>query len=288
MVVALAAAVGACGSPGGGATGSGEIVIGSFGFSESEILGEVYRQGLESSGFAVTHKSQIGPREVVNGALAAGEVDFVPEYVGSALEVGFGGMPSADGESTRQDLAAAFESAKIEVLQLAPAQATNAFVVSRTTAEALGLTSLSDLARLPQPIDLGGPPECSQRPRCQLGLESVYGLQIEFTALDAGGPLTLQALQRGDIQLGLFLSTQVFDPELVVLEDDLGLQPAENIVPVVRGEIIEEHGNALIDRINEISAMLTTESLTEMNRQFDVERRDAAEIAATWLEEAGL
>ncbi|NIS28800.1 MAG: hypothetical protein GWN07_01755, partial [Actinobacteria bacterium] len=135
---------------------------------------------------------------------------------------------------------------------------------------------------------LGGPPECRDRPRCMRGLVDTYGLSVDFRALDAGGPLTLQALRSGDIQVGLFFSTSIYDPSLVGLEDDLGLQPAENIVPVVRTELIEGHDDALVDRINEISAQLTTSGVAELNRQLNVEMLEASEIAAQWLASHGL
>jgi osmoprotectant transport system substrate-binding protein len=285
-VLAVLLLVAACGGADDPASGP-EIVIGSFGFGESEILGEIYAQGLAAEGYPTSHIAQIGPREIVKPQLEAGEIGFVPEYVGSALEVGFGRAPGSDGERVRTELAAAYEPLGVSVLDLAPVTVTNAFVVTEAAAAQHGLTTISDLSVL-ETVRLGGPPECPERPRCMIGLATLYGLPIEFTALDAGGQLTIAALQSGEIDVGLFFSTFVFDPTLVQLEDDKNLQPAENVVPVVRTELLDAHGSDLTDRINEISAKITSTGLTELNRQFTVQRRDAAEIAGAWLLEMSL
>ena len=180
------------------------IEIASFAFGESEILGEIYAQALEANGYPVNHQVQVGPREVLKPALESGEVHFVPEYLGSGLEAGFGVEPSADAVATRDLLIAAYQPAGVAVLDLAPGEDKNTFVVTKALADELGLSKVSDLSKV-EDFVLGGPPECPERPRCQLGLEGVYGLNIsEFKALDAGGPLTVAALNGVDIILTTF------------------------------------------------------------------------------------
>ncbi len=263
------------------------IEIASFAFGESEILGEIYAQALEANGYPVNHQVQVGPREVLKPALENGEVHFVPEYLGSGLEAGFGVEPSADAVATRDLLIAAYLPAGVAVLDLAPGEDKNTFVVTKALADELGLSKVSDLSKV-EDFVLGGPPECPERPRCQLGLEGVYGLSIsEFKALDAGGPLTVAALNGGEIDAGLFFTTYLFIDEFLALDDDLGLQPAENIVPVVNQAILDEYGPALTDLINEISATITTDQLIAMNERFFAPE-DADVIAHDFLVENGL
>ena len=86
----------------------------------------------------------------------------------------------------------------------------NAFAVTEAFATEYGVSTLSDLAAKCSGAEtiLGGPPECPQRPFCQLGLEEEYGLTVgEFSSLDAGGPLTKQALRDGQISVGLVFSS---------------------------------------------------------------------------------
>lgn len=286
MMLAMALVATAC-SSGGDLSEGTTIEVASFGFGESEIVAEIYAQALADAGYQVNHQVQVGPREVLKPALESGEVHLIPEYVGSGLEAGFGIEPSADASATRQALVDAYAPLGVAVLELSDAEDKNTFVVTKALAEEQGITKVSDLAKL-GPIVLGGPPECPERPRCQLGLEDVYGLQIgEFKALDAGGSLTVAALEGGEIQVGLFFSTYLFIDEFLALEDDLGLQPAENIVPVISQAILDEYGSGLEDLLNSVSAALTTEALIDMNERFFAPE-DADVIARDFLVENGL
>ncbi len=284
--VALVAA--ACGS-GDDAAGPKEgppIVVGSFDFGESEILAEVYAQALEAEGYAVERKLRAGTREIIKPALENGEIDFVPEYVGSALEVGFGGEPSSDTEETAEALASAFEESGVTVLEPAPAQDKNGIVVTAATAEEFGLEEVSDLEGIASALTFGGPPECPNRPRCLIGLRDVYGLEFAaFQALDVGGPLTVEALDGGAIDVALLFTSDgvISARNFVLLEDDKGLQPAENVIPVIRQEILDAYGSDLEDLVNRVSAEITTEELTEMNRRAGFDRIDPDQVAADWL-----
>jgi osmoprotectant transport system substrate-binding protein len=279
--IALALVLSACAS-GDDTT----IEVASFGFGESEILGEIYKQALEADGYTVNHQVQVGPREVLKPALESGEVHFVPEYVGSAVEAGFGIEPSADAAATRELLIEAYEPLGVAVLDLAPAEDKNTFVVKKTLADELGLSTVSDLSKV-ENLVVGGPPECPERPRCLIGLQDVYGLEVaEFKSLDAGGSLTVAALNGDEIDVGLFFTTYLFIDEYLALEDDLGLQPAENIVPVVRQDIVDEFGDDFVDLINRVSATITTDVLTDMNERFFAPE-DADVIARDFLVENG-
>jgi osmoprotectant transport system substrate-binding protein len=134
-------------------------------------------------------------------------------------------------------------------------------------------------------LTLGGPPECPQRPFCLLGLQDTYGLEFkEFVPLDVGGPLTVQALTGGQVQVGLLLTS---DPAIetngfVLLEDDKHLQLADNIVPVVRQEVIDANP-AVADLLNDIMARLTQEELTALNKAVTVDQKASADVARDWI-----
>ncbi len=129
----------ACGSGDDGGTIEGPtITIGSANFSENALVAEIYAQALESEGYQVERKLNIGSREIYAPALEAGELDLIPEYIGTMLTY-LGGTPSPDSAETHAALQEAWESKGIEVLDFAPAQDKNGFVVTRATAEALAL-----------------------------------------------------------------------------------------------------------------------------------------------------
>ena len=132
---------------------------------------------------------------------------------------------------------------------------------------------------------LGGPPECPERPFCLLGLKEKYGLEFkEFTPLDAGGPLTVQALTGGQIQVGLLFTS---DPAIavngfVLLEDDKQLQLADNLIPVVRKETLDANP-VIADTLNAVIAKLSQAELTELNKAVTVDLTPTADAAKAWL-----
>jgi osmoprotectant transport system substrate-binding protein len=260
------------------------VTIGSFNFPESEVLAEIYAQTLEARGFRVERELNVGPRELLIPALQRGLVELVPEYAGSLL--GFlGGTASSDPATTHQGLAVELASRGIGVLSAAPAEDRNSFAISATTAASLNVERLSDLTSFAPGMTFGGPAECAQRPLCLKGLEDVYGLHFkEYIVLDAGGPLTAQALREGTIDIGLLFSS---DPALragglVDLRDDRDLQPSENVTPVVSQAALETFGSRLTDALNAVSALLRTSDLREMNAAL-ANGRSPGDVARGWL-----
>ena len=267
----------------------GTITVGSTDFSEQLIVAEMYRGALEAAGFDAVDKYNLGSREIVEPALEEGDIDLYPEYVGTALEFlnGGAGEATADTAATAEKLQELFADKGITVLEAAEAQDKNAIVVTQETADDLGVATISDLKEHAPDLVFGGPPECPERPLCLQGLEETYGLDFkEFRSLDAGGPLTVAALEDGEIDVALMFSTQgiIAEKEWVTLEDDQGLQPAENVVPVIRDEKVTP---GVEEVLNAVSSMLTTEELTELNRRVDVDKEDPETVAQEWLAEKG-
>jgi len=173
----------------------------------------------------------------------------------------------------------------------APAQDANAIVVTAATAARYGLRSIADLARVAPGLVFGGPPECPGRAYCLRGLQQVYGLHFKaFIPLDAGGPLTLQALDAGDIGAALLFTTDpgITARHLVVLADDRGLQPAENITPLVRRDVIVRYGPRLAALLNRISALLDTGTLRALDAQVELDGQGPRSVARAWLRAHGL
>ena len=273
------------------ALGDEAITVASFDFPESELLAEIYAQALQAGGFDTRLERGVGPRELVEPALAGGLVEFVPEYAGTALEFLSRGAaePTPDVAVTRTALRRAVDHDRIVALEPAPAQDANAVVVTRELADRYHLEDVSDLEAVAPRLTIGGPPECPSRPFCLDGLERVYGLKFEnFLPLDAGGPLTHQALAGGHVDVAVLFTTdpKLDTPALVVLDDDRRLQPAENVVPLVRAEIVERWGDDLVRLVDGVSARLTTDDLRALNAQVAAGDSPAA-VAERWLDGEG-
>lgn len=263
------------------------ITIGSFDFLESELLAEVYALALEEHGVEIERTFNLGPRELVQPALAAGLIEFVPEYSGTALQFMSLGEaePRPDVDATHDALIDVLAGGSMAAMTPAPAQDANVFVVSRETADRYGLASLTDLRDAASNLTFGGPPECPVRPFCLLGLEEVYGVKFDrFIALDAGGPLTHQALRNGYVDVALLFTTdpELIGSDLVKLTDDLSLQPAENVTPIVRREVIAGWGPEFEQVVNDVSSRLTTSELRQLNARA-AEGIEPSKVAQEWL-----
>ena len=264
------------------------ITVGSFDFPESVLLAQIYGQALAAAKFPVRILPNLGPRELVDPALANGLVQLVPEYAGSALEFFSLGRLAAPSDATAANRALAGSVAARELVPArpAPAQDANAIVVTAATAARYRLRSIGDLSKVAPGLMFGGPPECPGRAYCLPGLKRVYGLRFKaFTPLDAGGPLTLQALEAGYIGVALLFTTDPGIParHLVVLADDRGLQPAENITPLVRRSAIERYGPRLLTTLNKVSALLDTGTLRALDARVEVAGQNPRRVAGNWL-----
>jgi osmoprotectant transport system substrate-binding protein len=269
-------------------TGDDAITVASFNFPESVLLAEIYAQALQAKGFKVKRTLDLGPRELVEPALERGLVEFVPEYLGTALEfLHRSSRPStASVNVTRQRLAEAFRGRGVHVLASAEAQDANGLAVTAQTSATYKLTNISDLIPVAGKLVLGGPPECPSRPLCLLGLQARYRLEFkEFMPLDTSGPLTSEGLASGQIDVAVLFTTDgdIAARGFVLLRDDRSLQPAENITPVVRQEVVARYGQRFTDVVDAVSADLTTEGLRQLNRVMSLGSKGPVAIARDWL-----
>jgi osmoprotectant transport system substrate-binding protein len=265
------------------------ITIAAFDFTESGILAEIYAQALRLHGYPVEVVAALGAREIVEPALEQGKVDLVPEYLGTALDFLSGGerLATADAARTHAMLRRAFAARGVTVLDFATAENRNGFVVAPATAREHGLRRLSDLRPLAPRLTFGGPPECRARPLCLKGLEDLYGLHFGRFEPMPSRVVTAAALAMGEIDVGMIETTNgsLATNDLVQLEDDRRLQPAENIVPALRSDILKVYGAQLAAVVNAVTRGLTTRELIGMNRSVELEQQPVAAVAADWLQD---
>jgi osmoprotectant transport system substrate-binding protein len=289
-ILGLSLIASACGSSGGGspsATPKETVTVAGFNFNESTILMDIYGKALAAKGYTVNYKANLGNREIVEPALASGQIDFYPGYAATDLEFinKAKGEATGDAQATVDKLNSYLGLVGAKALNPSPAIDANAFAVTKATATKFNLSKLSDLAPVASQMTLGGPPECATRPYCAPGLEKVYGAKFRaFKALDADGPLTRAALTGGQIDIGLVFSS---DGDLdsrgyTVLQDDKHLEAADNVVPIVRTKVLNAEITTLF---NNISAALNTDDLRAMNKSADVDKQDPDVLATNWLKQ---
>lgn len=264
------------------------VTVASFNFPESVVLAEIYAQALEAEGYTVERRLNLGSRELIFPDIEAGNIDLIPEYVGSALQVGFSLPAPATTEEGVEALRAAFADLGMTVLEAAPGEDKNVFVVTRELAEEAGLSSLEDLAGAGDLV-LAGAPECEDRPTCYRGLVETYGLtNLSFEAIQEGAA-RVAALESGEADVILLFSTQpvISERGFVVLDEPRGIIAPENVVPVVRTSIIEAN-EGMAELLDSISALITTDVLLDLNGRIELDAEDPADVAGDWLVENGI
>ncbi|WP_433548981.1 ABC transporter substrate-binding protein [Streptomyces sp. CA-294286] len=273
-----------------------DLTIGSAGFTESDLLAQMYALLLEKAGHR-TGILSVANRELYEPALESGQIDVVPEYAATfadwlnAKTNGADAPPvgSPDLDATMRALRRLAAPRGLTVLDAGRAVDQNAFAVTEAYAREHRLRTLTDLGRSGLPVRLAAGDECVQRPYCAPGLQKTYG--IDITAVDPKGVGTTpakQAVQNGQDQMVLTTTTDATLDAfgLVLLEDDKHLQNADHIVPVVnRRQAGSARVTTVLDKLNTV---LTTEDLASLNRQVDSWRRLPQDVARAYLESKGL
>ena len=265
------------------------ITVASFNFPESVILAEIYAQALEADGYTIERNLNLGSRELIFPEIESGAIGFLPEYLGSAIAVGFGAEAPTDQAEAVQTLTELFAEVGVTVLEPAPGEDKNVFVVTGDFAEENNVSMVSDLAGLGD-LTLGGPPECEDRETCYAGLVETYGLDnLAFEAIQEGAA-RVAALSSGGIDLALLFSTQpVITVEgFVALEGTEEIIAPENVIPVVSNEVAEAYGEDFAALVNSISELITTDVLLDLNGRVELEAQNPDDVATDWLNENSL
>ncbi|MGW0812262.1 ABC transporter substrate-binding protein [Streptomyces viridiviolaceus] len=275
---------------------SHRLTVGSAGFTESDLLAQMYALLLDQAGYD-TSVITVANRELYEPALESGQIDVVPEYAATFADWLAAKTHGADAPPAGSpDLGATMDALRrlaaprgLAVLEPGRAVDQNAFAVSASYARRHDLRTLSDLGASGLKVRLAAGDECVQRPYCAPGLRKTYG--IDITGVDPKGVGTTQAkraVQSGTDQMVLTTTTDATLDEfgLVLLADDKHLQNADHVVPVVNRA--RAGGEGVTEALDRLNAVLTTTDLASMNQQVDSWRRLPKDVARSYLEDKGL
>lgn len=303
--VLLALTLSACGPGGGSANPSPSagasvtlptVTMGANNWSESQVVAEIWAQALEAHGFTVNRQLDFASRDVSYPALSGGQVNFMPEYLGSLTRF-LGGEATADEIATETALRGLLTADQLTMLDAAPGVDADGFAVRAETADQYHLTTMTDAAAVADQLVWGLPPECPTNPSCGPGLLSVYGIDISAIQTDNFAPCSAEmanALNLGGngngIDVAEVCTTQpaIQQFNFVLLEDDGGLAPAQNVIPVLSQELADAGGADMAAVINAISALLTTEELTRLSYEVDVNHQSVDDVASAFLSDNGM
>lgn len=270
---------------------SSTVVVGSANFPESELLMQIYAQALEAKGLTVETKPNIGTRQTYIKAFEGGEIDVLPEYNGALLSFLSPGGEVPEGVSSPEDVFAALGKVLPKGSQVLPQSAAedkDTLTVTAETASKYNLKTVEDLAPVADKLVMGAAPEWQKNYAGAVGLQKLYDITFkQFKPLDSGGPLTVSALKDGTIDVANIYTTNSAIPanKWVTLTDTKNLYTAQNIVPLVRTEVVSSDLESALDGV---SRALTTENLTEALAKVTDDKESSEVVAKEFLAEHDL
>src|SRR3954447_3330869 len=289
LVPALVLALSACGNAGGGGQGGGggpAITVGSKNFTEQFILGELYAQTLEANGFTVKRQLNLGSEQIADGALQDGEIDFYPEYTGTALVnlLGYEGENPSTPEETYEQARSRYAERDPADTMLPYADFNNNYgiFVRREVADEHDLNTLDDLAEAAPELTFATFSEFQDRddgyPNMVENYPGLEDFKDTIVANDLG--LRYQGVENGeaDVGVGFLTDGQLTSPELKVLEDEKKIWPFYYPAPVVRSDVLEENPE-VEDILNSVTETLDVDIIRELNGRVDIDQEDPEDVA---------
>jgi len=261
------------------------VIIGTKNFPEEFILGQLYKQALESKGFTVSYKENIGSTELIQTSLTSGKINMYPEYTGVIVQDVFHHALSAKTAAGTYKLAKQLEAKKgYTLLAPTPFFDTDVVAVTNATAKKYGLKSISDLKKAGG-FKFGGFPECKTRNTCFVGYTKQYGI-TNASFLPLAGISAYAALDAGKVLAADVFST---DPPLgkgskyTVLKDPKHVTGFQNVAPIVKTTVVSSLGPTFTKTVNAVSAALTQDAIVAMNKAVIVNKQSAASVAKSFL-----
>ena len=263
------------------------VVVGAKNFSEQTLLGEIISQWIESTaGIQVERRFQLGGTFIAHRAATSGAIDLYVEYTGTAFTAILERAPISDPTAVLSGIREEYGRRwGLEVLDPLGFENAFAMLVRSTTADSLGLSTLSDLSRHGAALRPGFGYEFMEREDGFRGLREAYGLELAGPPREMDLGLIYRALATGEIDLTAGNSTEgkIESLGLRMLSDDRGYFPPYEAAIVVRSDALERLPG-LRRTLAALSGRLDTENMRSLNRQVDVDGRDFVEVAREWVE----
>jgi osmoprotectant transport system permease protein len=268
----------------GAARPEGAVVVGSKNFTEQVVLGELLAAHLESRGFTVDRRLNLGGTALCHEAVRSGQLDVYVEYTGTALTDVLKRPVVSDPAAV---LAAVREGYAPLGLVVGPPLGFNntfALVMTKEGAAQRGVRGISDLARHAATLRVGLFGEFLEREDGMPGLLRTYGFRLGVPPREMDLGLLYQALAEGQVDLVVGSATDglIAAYGLVVLEDDRGYFPPYDAVPVLSATGLERQPR-LRDAVFELAGRITADDMRRMNLAVDRDHRDPDDVAREYL-----
>ncbi|MGH9159721.1 MAG: ABC transporter permease/substrate-binding protein [Vicinamibacteraceae bacterium] len=262
------------------------VVVGSKNFTEQIVLGEIVAQALERfGGLSVERRLNLGGTFICDRALALGEIDVYVEYTGTALTAIFRQAVAHDRQRVLASVRDAYARTGRSLLAPLGFNNTFAILVRRRDAEALGLRTVSDLARVDDRFQGGFGYEFLERADGYPGFVAAYGLRFERPPRVMELSLTYRALSAGgvDVIAGDATAGLIDALDLTMLEDDRHYFPPYDAVPVVSTATLLRHPS-IRRALDRLAGRIDERTMRRLNYAVEGRRRDASDVARELLD----
>lgn len=277
-----------CSLPGLGGSGKDTIKVATTTTSETSILGHMIKLMIErNTDLNVELIENLGSSIVQHQALTSGQVDITAaRYTGTDLSGALGLDPVSDPDEAlrivQEEFEKQFQQKWYESYGFAD---TYALTVTKKLAEEENLKTVSDLKSISGQLKLGVDNSWLNRKGDGYdGFINAYGFEFgKAFPMQIG--LVYQAVKNGKMDVVLAYSTdgrlKAFD--LQTLEDDQHFFPPYDCSPVIREDVLDEHPelDGIIDRL---VGKIDNETMTELNYETDVLKKEPATVAKEFLE----
>lgn len=267
------------------------VIAGKLG-AEPEILINMYKILIEDqTDITVEVKPNFGKTSFLYEALKSGSIDMYPEFTGTITTT----LLTTPPAESSNDPEVVYEQARQGILEqdglvyLKPMayQNTYALAVTEDYAKEHQLTNISDLGKVAQSATAGFSLEFNDREDGNLGLRSVYGLNLSVKTMEPA--LRYEAIKNGDVQIVDAYSTdsKLISYKLTVLEDDKQLFPPYQAAPLLSQKTLEIYPE-LEAVLNRLAGKISSEEMSQMNYAVDSEGKSANQVAREYLIKEGL
>lgn len=298
VVLALGLLAAGCGddddsgaaSTSGAAVDGTPVTIADKGFTESQIVAQLYAQALAAVGYKPTVTS-LGGTEIADPAVIKGDIDVYPEYTGTAYSVVLKKTDVPDAAAAYETIKTEYAARGLTTLAPSPYSNDNRVACTQEAVDQYGLKTLSDLGKASSNITYSANPEHLTRSDGLPLLERVYGVNfkdVKSVALN----LRYKPIEDGQAQCVYAFGT---DPKiaslgLVLLEDDKGefAGLAYENFPVINTAFFDAQPPVFAETLDKVDALLTQEAITIGNSFVDIDKEDPEDVAQAFLEENGL
>ena len=271
------------------ATGQEKVVVGSKGFTEQVILGNMLSLLLENDGFKVDRKIGLGGTVICHEALVRGDISVYVEYTGTGLTAILKKAVLKDPEEVYQVVKKDYED-KFKLTWLKPWGFNNTYciVMRKADADRLKVKKISDLKSLAGDLVFGGTIEFLARPDGVPGLVKHYELKFkDQKGMDPGLVYKAIAENQVDVISGFATDGRIPAFNLVVLEDDLKFFPPYFAAPVVRMDLLTK-APKMAEVLNRLAGKISDDAMAILNSAVDVKKQDPEAVAKDFLKGQGL